>query len=320
MATDHKNEALEMVFHSLGSVKEHFDDPTVQEVMINGEDDVYVEKGGVTTKIDAKITEKQIEAAITVLASRAGKNIRSNTKDCILNERWVGVRVCAVLPPVSLRGPVMSIRKHSSITFTLDDYVKNNVINESVGITLRQIVKDKKNILVVGGTSSGKTTFLKALILEIDRRDRVITIEDLPELDVQIPNRVQFETREQFGITYTELVKTSLRMAPNRIILGEVRDGAALDLLNAANTGHDGCLATLHANSSFEGLTRFEDLIMQAGTSIPLISIQQRISTTFHYVIFMAKRNGQRRLIELLKMDGFDRENGQYLVTHIHKE
>jgi pilus assembly protein CpaF len=311
---------LEMVFNSLGSLKSHFEDPAVQEVMINGHDDVFVERAGVIERVDVRLSEQQVMAAITVLASRANKELRAGTKDSILNERWEGVRVCAVVPPVSLHGPVMAIRKHSSITFTLDDYVSNGVMEIRTKEKLQQIIKSKKNVLIVGGTSSGKTTFLKALMLEIDPADRILTIEDLPELSIQSPNRVQLETREASGITYTELVKTALRMRPDRIILGEVRDGAALDLLNAANTGHDGCLATLHANSSLEGLSRFEDLIMQAGGRIPLASIQQRISTTFHNVIFMARRNGKRRLIELLEMTGFDRTNGQYHFNYIHQE
>lgn len=320
MKLDIRNPAMEMVFHSLGVLKTYFDNPSVQEIMINGVNDVFIEESGIKKKVEVEISEQDIMAAATVLASRAGKELRPGTSDCILNERWPGVRVCVVLPPASLRGPVMSIRKHSSQTFTLDDYVENGVIDAPIKDILRDIVRNKNNLLVVGGTSSGKTTFLKALIKEIDPIDRVLTIEDLPELEIHIPNRIQLETREKIGITYQELVKTALRMNPDRIILGEVRDGAALDLLNAANTGHEGCMATLHANSSFEGLSRLEDLIMQAGTSIPLLSIQQRVASTFHYVVFMAKRNGHRRLVELMKLDGFDKQNGQYQVTQIHKE
>lgn len=309
-----------MVFNSLGELRKHFEDPAVQEVMINGPNDVFIEKAGSMIKLDIEISDQQITAAIIVLANSANKTVKAGTDKCILNERWPGVRVCAVLPPVSLHGPTMAIRKHSSVKFTLNDMVEHGILDQATKDALRLIILNRKNVLVVGGTSSGKTTFLKSLIREIDPADRIVTIEDLPELDIEIPNRVAFETREDYGIGYTELVKVGLRYNPARFILGEVRDGAALDLLNAANTGHDGCLATLHANSSLEGLTRFEDLVMQAGSRIPLLSIQRRISTTFHYVIFMAKIRGQRKLLELLKLESFDANEGQYIFTHIFKE
>jgi pilus assembly protein CpaF len=320
MTTIRSEQALEMVFNSLGDLRRHFDDPLVQEVMINGPDDVFVEKGGRMIKLDIKLSSLEITAAITVLANSAGKTVKANTENCILNERWSGVRVCATLPPVSLNGPTMAIRKHSSVKFTLDDMVTTGALDQATKDALRLIIINRKNILVVGGTSSGKTTFLKALIREIDPEDRVITIEDLPELDIEIPNRVAFETREDYNIRYTDLVKVGLRYNPTRFILGEVRDGAALDLLNAANTGHDGCIATLHANSSYEGLVRFEDLVMQAGSRIPLLSIQRRIATTFHYVVFMGKVGGKRKLMELLKLEGFDANEGQYHFTHIFRE
>jgi pilus assembly protein CpaF len=313
-----RERALEMVFNSLGVLRELFEDPAVQEIMINGPDKVFVERAGQMEQLD--ITESQIRSAITVLAARAGKELRPDTKDCILNERWVGVRVCAVMPPVALDGPVMSIRKHSSVKLTLADYVERDVFSEDVRSALGAIVKQRKNVLIAGGTGSGKTTFLKALIDEIDPEDRIISIEDLPELDIRRPNTIALETREAVGIDFAVLVQTALRLRPDRIIMGEVRGSAAIDLLNAANTGHEGCLSTLHANSSFEALSRFEDMIQMSGTSIPLTSIQQRIASTFEYVVFMARRSGKRRLVEIMRLQGFDPLQQKYKFDYIYQE
>lgn len=307
-----------MVFNSLGVLKNHFADPMVQEVMINGPDAIFIERAGQMGKLDVKLTEQQIMSAITVLASRAGKQMRAGTKDCVLNERWVGARICAVIPPVALDGPSMSIRKHSSVKLTLQDYVERGVMDEATREVLIDLVRARKNVIVAGGTGSGKTTFIKALIEEIDDGDRILSIEDLPELDIKKPNRIQLEAREDMDLGFSEMVKTALRLRPDRIILGEVRGASALDLLNAANTGHEGCLSTLHANSSFEALSRFEDMVMGSKTSIPLESIQQRIATTFHNIIFMARIRGQRRLVEILQLDGFDLARRQYKFQYLY--
>lgn len=313
------NDPLNLVFHSLGVLKQHFDDAAVQEVMINGPDQVFIERHGRMQKIDVALSADQIISAIVVLATREGKGMTASD-DQILDVRWPGARICAVVPPISLNGPTMSIRKHSRSTIRLEDYIKNDAMPAEALSTLQDLVKRRESILVVGGTSSGKTTLMKALLLAIDDEDRVVTIEDMPELDLarHKPNVVSFETRKDANIGYTRLVATALRYAPTRIILGEVRDGAAMDLLSAANTGHEGCMATIHANSSFEGLTRFEYLVMQSGTRIPLSSIQQSIATSFKHVVFMAKVGGKRRLIEILRINGYDREKKEYDVEYLY--
>lgn len=313
-------EALEMVFNSLSGIRQYFENPNIQEIMINGPDDVWVEIDGAKQKLHIALPERDIISAIKILAGRAKKTVEEHTQSCILNERWPGARICAVLRPVALKGASMSIRKHSPVKYTLDEMRDKGVIDQNVNEVLKKIIRERKNILLVGGTSSGKTTFLKSLIREIDPNDRIITIEDLPELDIDSLNSVSWETQDELGISYTDLIKLGLRFAPDRFILGEIRDKAALDFLNAANTGHDGCLSTLHANSAFEGLSRFEDMVMQSGTSIPLTSIQRKMATTFHYVIFMGKVAGKRKLLELLKMEGFDSESKQYMTTEIFKE
>jgi pilus assembly protein CpaF len=314
-----EDDGLRLAFNSLAPLREHFADPEVQEVMINGANNVFIERAGAMYKLDVDLSEDQILSAATLLASRAGKELKPDSADCVLNERWPGVRVCCVLPPVSLIGPVMSIRKHSSIKLTLDNYLAKGVITEEVKDILVKIVKSRQNVLIVGGTGTGKTTFFKALIDVIDDGDRIMTIEDLPELDVQKPNVIAMETRDAVGIDYTFLVQTALRMRPDRILLGEVRGKAALDLLNAANTGHEGCISTFHANSSFDALARFEDMVMQSGTSIPLINIQQRIAQTFKYVVFMVRHNFQRHVEEVLHLHEFDLKTQFYKFDVIYR-
>jgi Flp pilus assembly CpaF family ATPase len=304
--------ALSALMSSLGPVRELLDDPLVQEVEINGPDDVWFERAGEHSRANIKISRAQIETAITVLARLDHKDAKAGTKDGIIDARMEGFRVAAALPPTSVRGPSMCIRKHNPLRLSLEDYASSGAFpSEWVG-RLREMVRAKKNILVVGGTSSGKTTFTNALIGEIPADERVLTIEDTPELKVLTPNWVSLESNIQKGITTKELVKLALRYRPDRIIVGEVRGGEAYDLLDAANTGHDGVIATLHANSSFDALTRFETLILQGGVQWPHRAICAQIARTFDYVLFMARRRGVRKLEEVLSLHDFDAESGKY--------
>lgn len=292
--------AISALMNALGPIKELLEDPLVQEVEINGPNDVWFERAGQQQQSTIKITQAQIEIAITVLARLDHKDAKAGTKDGIIDARMDGFRIAAALPPTSVRGPSMCIRKHNPLSLTLDDYEAAKAFPEGFRDKLAAMVRERKNVLVVGGTSSGKTTFTNALISEIPHDERVITIEDTPELKVKTPNWVSLESNIQKGITTKDLVKLSLRYRPDRIIVGEVRGGEAYDLLDAANTGHDGVIATLHANSSFDALTRFETLVLQGGVQWPHRAICAQIARTFDYVLFMARRRGVRMLEEVL--------------------
>lgn len=311
--------ALAALMQSLGPVKTLLEDPQVQEVEINGPDDVWFERSGVQQRSQVKISKAQIETAITVLARLDHKDAKAGTKDGIIDARMDGFRVAAALAPTSVRGPSMCIRKHNPLRLSLEDYAAAGAFSSAWAEKIREMVRAKKNILVVGGTSSGKTTFTNALIGEIPGDERVLTIEDTPELKVTTPNWVSLESNAQKGITTKDLVRLALRYRPDRIIVGEVRGGEAYDLLDAANTGHDGVIATLHANSSFDALSRFETLILQGGVQWPHRAICSQIARTFDYVLFMARRRGVRRLEEVLALHGYDNDSEKYQYEIVYQ-
>lgn len=304
--------ALQSLKNALEPVAAFMDDPKVQEIEINGANNVWVETSGVQARVEVLITDEQIKRAIQVLARMSNKDAKGGTKDGIIDARMDGFRVAAALAPTSVRGASICIRKHNPVLLTLDDYVNGGSFTAEWATYMRTLISGHKNLLVCGGTSSGKTTYVNALINEIDPKERVLTIEDTPELKVSSPNWVSFESNEQANITTRDLVRLSLRYRPDRIIVGEVRGGEAYDLLDAANTGHDGCIATMHANSSFDALSRFENLILRGGIDWPHDAIRAQIARTFDCVIFMARRNGIRQLSEILELKDFNMETKKY--------
>lgn len=309
---------LTLVRSSLAPIAEHLADSEVNEIMINGPDDVWIERRGQMHKLNACISKHQIDGVIKVLASLANKDTAEGTERGMVNARMPGFRVGAVMQPTSIHGPSLAIRKHSTKTYTLDDFVAAGSLSVESADVLRRIIREKRNILVAGGTSSGKTTFLNALIAEIDPQDRVVTIEDTAELNVRVPNWVPFESNKESGVTTVSLVEMSLRYRPDRILVGELRGPEAAAFLEAANTGHDGCLTTLHANSSIAALQRMETLVLRAQLGWPLEAISKQIGDTLDYVVFMKRaNNGIRQLFEILEIQGFDTASGKYLTNPI---
>lgn len=305
--------------NALQPVAHLMDDNAVQEIEINGQDDVWVEREGSQLKAEIKITDTQIRTAIQVLARMGNKDAKGGTKDGIIDARMDGFRVAAALPPTSVRGASICIRKHNPVLLRLESYVQSETFDAQWAEFFRRIIAEHKNILIVGSTSSGKTTFANALIAEIDQTERVITIEDTPELKVHVPNWVSLESNEQANITTRDLVRLALRYRPDRIIVGEVRGGEAYDLLDAANTGHDGVISTIHANSSFDALSRFETLVLRGGTNWPHDAICAQIARTFDYVIFMARRKGKRKLCEILELTDYDTDAKKYQYKILFK-
>ena len=336
----------EVLANTLAPIAPLMGDPAVQEIMINGPDDVWVERSGRITRLGVQISDIQIRSAISVLARLEAKEAKEGTADGMVDSRMEGMRVAGVLAPTAVKGHAISIRKHSPVHLSLDDYDKAGAFrsrseNESNAETtsspdrpadtavlrggsslktfLRWMVKTRKNVIVAGGTSSGKTTFLNALIGEFDEADRVLTIEDTPELRVRVPNWVCLESNEQTGVTTRALVRLALRMRPDRLLVGEVRGGEAFDLMQAANTGHDGCLATVHANSAYAALSRLESLVLTSGVDWPHVAIQAEIARTFQFVVFMARRGHRRVLEEVMEVRGFSRETSAYAVQHLYR-
>ncbi len=320
----------------LAPVLPYLDDGSVQEIMINRFDDIWVEQGGSIKKIQGlRLTELGMKTAIRALAAANGRS-----EALVLDCRMTGLRVAAALYPVAIHGNAMSIRRHSRSNRRLEDYLNDGAFNlggaadehkksiaserpadedvaaggEGVMRLLRWIIKARQNVIIAGATSSGKTTLLNALIAEMPPEHRLISIEDTAELQVGLPNYVGLETNEIGGVSVRNLVKLCLRFRPDRILLGEVRGGEAYDLVDALNTGHSGGACTLHAESASSALSRLETLMRMSpeASSLPLQVIREQIAQAFQFVIFASRFGGRRGPETIIEITGFD--NGRYVT------
>lgn len=319
MATPNQVHTLASLRSLLSDIWRILDEDGVQEVMINRENEVWVERHGVTRRESIKISNRQIESAIHLMGRLNSRDAKPNTKDSLIDARLDGIRIAAALSPISVFGSSICIRKHNPLLLTLDDYVTSGTLTEEAKIVVEELIDSHQNVLVVGGTSSGKTTFLNAMVDRIDPVERILTIEDTQELKVSAPNWVAFEANKQVGVNCGDLLKLCLRYRPDRILVGEVRAGEAYDLMQAANSGHDGVMASLHASSAKKGLTRMENLVLQADVNLPHQAIRQSISETFHAVIFLARRHGIRRVEQIVLIDDYDIVNHQYVFKQLYQ-
>ncbi len=286
-------------------------DDDITEVMINGTDEIFIEKSGKIQRLNQSFdSQRKLEDIIQRIVGRAGREV--NQSNPIVDTRLPdGSRVSVVLPPVALKGPTLTIRKFSKIPMTVDQLIKYKSITPQIAKVLETLVKAKYNIFISGGTGSGKTTFLNALSNYIPNTERVITIEDSAELQiVGIDNLVKLETRNsnssgKGSITIRDLIKTSLRMRPERIIVGEVRGAEALDMLQAMNTGHDGSLSTGHANSTVDMLSRLETMVLMGAEGLPLEAIRQQIASAVDIIIHLSRlRDHSRKTMEITEVVG----------------
>ena len=286
-------------------------DDNITEVMINGTDEIFIEKSGKIERLNQSFeSQRKLEDIIQRIVGRAGREV--NQSNPIVDTRLPdGSRVSVVLPPVALKGPTLTIRKFSKIPMTVEQLIKYKSITPQIAKVLETFVKAKYNIFISGGTGSGKTTFLNALSNYIPNTERVITIEDSAELQiVGIDNLVKLETRNSNSsgkgtITIRDLIKTSLRMRPERIIVGEVRGAEALDMLQAMNTGHDGSLSTGHANSTKDMLSRLETMVLMGAEGLPLEAIRQQIASAVDIIIHLSRlRDHSRKTMEITEVVG----------------
>ena len=292
-------------FRRLDVLTEYIDDESITEIMVNGYKNIYVEKKG---RIEAapKCFESEEKLKSVVQQIVADCNRRINEANPIVDARLKdGSRVNMVLYPAALNGPVITIRKFPAEVMTLDKLIEYEALDEKTAELLKLFVKARYNIFISGGTGSGKTTFLNALSAYIPKDERIITIEDAAELQIkEIPNLVRLEARNanvegENEISIRDLIKTSLRMRPDRIIVGEVRDAAAIDMLQAMNTGHDGSLSTGHANSSRDMLSRLETMVLM-GMDIPLAAVRMQIASAVDIIIHLGRmRDKSRKVIEI---------------------
>jgi pilus assembly protein CpaF len=292
----------------LGPLEILLADDTVTDIMVNGPTDIYVEREGKLEKVDVRFRDREhISAIAQKIASSVGRRIdeASPMVDARLAD---GSRVNVVFPPLALDSPCISIRKFSRRRFTIENLVANGSMTPSIARLLEIAARSRLNILVSGGTGSGKTTLLNAMSQMIDNRERIITIEDAAELQLQQPHVVRMETRppnlEGAGeVTQRGLVRNSLRMRPDRIIVGEVRGPEAFDMLQAMNTGHDGSISTIHANSARDAMTRIENMVLMGYFNLPLRAIRAQITSALDLIVQVERlRDGSRRVTQIAEV------------------
>jgi pilus assembly protein CpaF len=311
-------EILDEVF-GLGPLEPLLKDPTISDIMVNGFDSVYVERGGKMVETNVRFKDQaHVRMIIDRIVSNIGRRIDDSSP--IVDARLAdGSRMCAVIPPLSLIGPVMSIRRFGKKLLTTDDLLKNETFTTGMLDFLSGCVEARLNIVVSGGSGSGKTTMLNTLSRFIPESERVVTIEDTAELQFQQEHIVRLETRpmniEGAGaITQRDLVINALRMRPDRIIIGECRGPEALDMMQAMNTGHDGSMTTAHANSARDAFSRLETMVMMASQNIPDKVIRQMLASAVNIVVHCARlTDGTRKLVGISEVEGVE---GEHLEMH----
>lgn len=338
-------EAQNVIESSLYGLKPFFDDPRVNEIMINHRDAVFVERAGegifAVDRAQHKLRDSDIMLAISAIMKLNGKDTAM-----IMDARLQGLRVAAALPPVAIHGPALVIRKHAAKIIPLEAYVKSGAFrvahedlrraeldaaagerarhedmaklgDEGFMTFLRWAVRSHANILICGGTSSGKTTLASSCLAEIPFDERIITCEDTHEIQLLQPNVLQFEALPGIDgrpeVTIRNLIKLCLRSRPDRVVVGEIRGPEAYDFLDAMNTGHSGSICTIHANSAAQGLSRLESLIRMSPTAanMPLLSMRTEIASAIHYVMHQTRAGGERAPQEVLALDGVE-DDGSY--------
>ncbi len=295
-----------------GPITELLRDKSITEIMVNGKDEIYIEIDGKVVKDDSVsfINDSHIIRTIQRLIQPLGRTIDTSSPmvDARLND---GSRLNAVIPPLSLKGPVLTIRKFKPDLANIDDFLRSGALTNDMALFLQACVKAKMNIIVCGGTGGGKTTLLNVLSSFINDDERIITIEDAAELKLHQNHVISLETRltnydGQGEVTIRDLVINSLRMRPDRIIVGEVRGKEAFDMLQAMNTGHSGSLTTMHANGPADALNRLETLVLMAGMEIPVAAIREYIVNAINIVVNISRlSDGKRKITSISELVGF---------------
>lgn len=324
-----KRSIADAVFDSirgLGVLGQIIGDSDITEVMINGYKDIFIEKNGKLDKYNGQFeNQRELEIIITKFVSKAGRAV--NESEPIVDTRLSdGSRVSVVMPPVALNGPIVTIRRFPKEAMTMDKLIEYGSLPPEIAKVLELLVIAKYNIFISGGTGSGKTSFLNALSNYIPKDERIITIEDSAELQIRnIENIVRLETRNagpdgKGAITIRDLIKSALRMRPERIIVGEVRGEEALDMLQAMNTGHDGSLSTGHANSTADMLSRLETMVLQGANGLSLEAIRQQIGSALDIIIHLSRlRDRSRKTVEIVEVLGYDTEKREIVLNPLYK-
>ena len=308
--------SFDVILPFLRPIAHLIQDPDVSEIMVNGSRRIFVERQGLVQEItDVRVDERNLRVAVKNIARALGDDI--SEEQPILDSRLPdGSRVAAVFPPCSLGGTTLTIRKFQTRFFTADELVRIGTMTPGVLTDLRTAIARNENILISGGTSTGKTTLLNALAAFLPPDDRVVLIEDTAELQIDRPNLVRFEARREQAsvpaVTIRELLRATLRHRPDRIIVGEVRGGEAFDLLQALNMGHSGSLSTIHANSAEQALARFSSCVVQSGVELPYQAVRYQIADAIDLVLHLGRQRGARVVQELIRVERYDAARDGY--------
>jgi pilus assembly protein CpaF len=316
--------SFELILPFLRPIAHLIQDPAITEIMVNGSGRIFVEREGqLETVAHVTVGEHNLRVAVRNLARALGDDI--SDEQPLLDSRLPdGSRVAAALPPVSLGGTTLTIRKFQSRHFTADELVRIGTLTLHQLHIVRQAIDARDNLLISGGTGTGKTTLLNALTAFLPANDRLVLIEDTAELQLEAQNLVRFEARrEQRGlpaVSIRDLLRATLRHRPDRILVGEVRGGEAFDLLQALNTGHSGTLSTIHANSAEQALTRFTSCVLQSGVDLPYAAIRYGIAECLQVLVHLERRHGQRVVTQLLRVHHYDAQTDTYDLAPLGRD
>lgn len=316
--------SFDLILPFLRPIEHLIMDPSVSEIMVNGADRVFVERGGLVEPVElqAPLMERSLQVAIRNIARILGDEI-SEEKPLLDARLPDGSRVAAVFPPCAVQGTTLTIRKFHSRHFTTEELVRIGALPPEVLEYLRDGIARRLNILISGGTGTGKTTMLNALARFIDATDRIVLIEDTAEIQIEQENLVRFEARrEQPGVpavTIRDLLKATLRHRPDRIILGEVRGGEAFDLLQALNTGHSGSLSTIHANSAQQAIQRFTSCVLQSTVELPYKAVRSNIAECLNLLLHIERRQGKRYVSQLVELERYNPEHDTFDLRNLYQ-
>jgi pilus assembly protein CpaF len=291
-------------------------DDDISEIMVNGSGRIFIERKGDLAEVpDCRLTEKNLQVAVRNIARALGDEV--SEQQPLLDSRLPdGSRVAALIPPCSIGGTTLTIRKFHSKHFTAKELVCIGSLTPELLEILQDAIVKRENILISGGTGTGKTTLLNALACFISDSERIVVIEDTAEIQLDKPNLVRFEARREQpslpAVTIRDLLRATLRHRPDRIILGEVRGGEAFDLLQALNTGHSGTISTIHANSAQQAIARLTSCVLQAGVELPYAAIRANIGDAIQLLLHIERRQGKRHVSELIRIERYDPNQDRY--------
>jgi pilus assembly protein CpaF len=308
--------SFEVILPFLRPIAHLIQDPDVTEIMVNGSRRIFVERHGLLEEVEGiQLDERNLKVAVKNIARALGDDV-SEEKPILDSRLPDGSRVAAIFPPCSVGGTTLTIRKFQTRFFTVDELVRIGTMTPDVLAHVREAIRKNENILISGGTSTGKTTLLNALSAYLPAADRVVLIEDTAELQIERPNLVRFEARREQpdfpAVTIRDLLRATLRHRPDRIIVGEVRGGEAFDLLQALNTGHSGTLSTIHANSAEQALARFSSCVVQSGVELPYQAVRYQIADAIDLVLHLGRTQGTRVVRQLIRINRYDAERDRY--------